>query len=62
MGDEKKETRRLSDGDFWDMAALDALQGLCGDPNMAGPIPQTAALFADQLLAERRKRREGGAT
>lgn len=59
-----KDERRLTDGDFWDMAALDALRGVLGDPNVtnADKAAVLAAHAADTLLEERRKRREGGAT
>lgn len=66
MGDEKKEARRLSDGDFWDMAALDALQGLASNSDVRvdshKQVSELAATYADHLLAERHKRRESGAT
>lgn len=63
-----KDERRLTDGDFWDMAALDALQGLmttAGDVPVSRAleeIPKNCAMLADRLVEERRKRREGGAT
>ena len=51
---------RMSDQDFWDMAAVDTLRALAPLAYSVESKAHDAALFADTLLAERKKRFEKG--
>jgi len=48
----------MSDGTFWDLCAAHALGGLFADPHVtdANKAARGAAIAADAMLAERRKR------